>query len=121
MNRFGHETVRLLEVLEAANDCTRVGELVLRPCASSSQEFPSAWATGLQASRPETAQPPHTCRRIFLRRHDAKALQRVLGILRVLTKAPPAAAGGGGAARGAAWAPPTKAAPGRFGFANVGS
>ena len=42
---------RLLEVLEAANDCTRVGELVLRPCASSLREPLSARATtGLQAS-----------------------------------------------------------------------
>ena len=64
---------RLLEVLEAAHECTRAGELVLRP-------------------------------------PDARALQRVLGELRVLVRAAPSAKGG---------APPRSSVG--FGFANLSS
>lgn len=64
---------RLLEVLEAAHECTRAGELVLRP-------------------------------------PDARALQRVLGELRVLVRAAPSAKGG---------VPPNSSVG--FGFANLSS
>lgn len=71
---------RLLEVLEAAYECTRVGELELRP-------------------------------------RDAKALQRVLGLLRAMATAAPPAGGAKGGGGGKSAQPPEREL-GHFGFGN---